>query len=109
MDSMSGNPNSAFKPVKPVKHRHARFDPIRLMSGFLPAFRHLETGEIRLCQLADGRIARRHLLDSLPDDWILERDASGRPAALVSEIEPGFLRGIQFWTLQNLANPRLDG
>ena len=86
-----------------------RFDSSGLVSGFLPAFRHLETGEIRLCQLADGRISRRHLLDSLPDDWILERDAHGRPAALVSEVEPGFLRGIQFWTLQNLANPRLDG
>lgn len=84
-------------------------DSSGLVSGFLPAFRHLETGEIRLCQLADGRLSRRHLLDSLPEDWILERDASGRPAALVSEVEPGFLRGIQFWTLQNLANPRLDG
>ncbi|MTW20949.1 hypothetical protein [Allochromatium palmeri] len=86
-----------------------RLDSSGLVSGFLPAFRHLATGEIRLCQLADGRISVRHLLDSLPDDWIQERDSSGRPATLVSDIEPGFLRGIQFWTLENLAHPALDG
>lgn len=106
---MSLDPNIALNAPGRPRAEVRRFDSSGLVSGFLPAFRHLETGEIRLCQLADGRLSRRHLLDSLPDDWILERDASGRPAALVSEVEPGFLRGIQFWTLQNLANPRLDG
>lgn len=86
-----------------------RLDSSGLVSGFLPAFRHLATGEIRLCQLADGQISRRHLLDSLPDDWIQERDSSGRASTLVSDIEPGFLRGIQFWTLDNLMHPALDG
>lgn len=106
---MSHDPSLSSNVPEPPRAALQRFDSSALVSGFLPAFRHLETGEIRLCQLADGRISRRHLLDSLPDDWILERDARGRPAALVSEVEPGFLRGIQFWTLQNLANPRLDG
>lgn len=106
---MSRDPSSRLNVPDGPRAGVRRFDSSGLVSGFLPAFRHLETGEIRLCQLDDGRISRRHLLDSLPDDWILERDASGRPAALVSEVEPGFLRGIQFWTLQNLANPRLDG
>lgn len=80
-----------------------------LARGFIPAFRHLGTGEIRLCRLADGRISGSHVLDSLPEDWIEERDADGHPAALVSEVEPGFLRGSQFWTLENLIHPRLDG
>ncbi len=80
-----------------------------LTRGFMPAFRHLRTGEIRLCRFTDGQLARAHLLDTLPDDWIEERDPEGRPASLISEVEPGFLRGIQFWTLDNLVHPRLDG
>lgn len=99
------SPNTSGRPPAEVR----RFDASGLVRGFLPAFRHIETGEIRLCRQADGCLSRHHLLDSLPDDWILERDAGGRPATLVSQVEPGFLRGIQFWTLQNLANPRLDG
>ncbi|QIK36983.1 hypothetical protein GWK36_02070 [Caldichromatium japonicum] len=80
-----------------------------LTRGFMPAFRHLGTGEIRLCRLVDGQLSMAHLLDSLPDDWIEERDADGHPASLISEVEPGFLRGSQFWTLDNLVHPRLDG
>ncbi|MBK1717768.1 hypothetical protein CKO27_08965 [Thiocystis violacea] len=84
-------------------------DPACLVSGFLPAFRHLETGEIRLCRQEDGGLSRGHLLDSLPDHWILERDARGRPTILVTAVEPGFLRGIEFWNLENLTHPVLDG
>ena len=79
------------------------------IAGFLPAFRHLETGEVRLCRMQDGRLSREHLLDGLPDHWVLERDAGGRPAALVLAIEPGFVRGIEFWTLDDLNHPALDG
>jgi hypothetical protein len=79
-----------------------------LMTGFSPAFRHLETGEVRLCRMRDGRLSREHLLDGLPDHWVLDRDSRGRPAALASEIEPGFLRGIEFWTLDDFTHPALD-
>jgi hypothetical protein len=84
-------------------------DAAKLVNGFLPAFRHLETGEVRLCRLEDGRPSRRYRLDSLPDHWVLERDARGEPSALVSAVEPGFLRGIQFWSLEDLVHPALDG
>ena len=80
-----------------------------LILGFLPAFRHRESGEVRLCQLTDGRIARMHLLDSLPAHWVAERDGDGRPAALFASVEPGYLRGDEFWRLGDLAHPTLDG
>lgn len=80
-----------------------------LLVGFLPAFRHRQTGEVRLCQLADGRVASVHLLDSLPTDWVAVRDGCGRPAALIAAIEAGYLRGDAFWTLGDLIHPSLDG
>ena len=89
--------------------RCRRADAASLAFGFIPAFRHLETGEVRLCQLADGRVSTDHLLDSLPNHWVLERDAKGRPMILVSAIEPGFIRGIQFWSLEDMVHPALDG
>ncbi len=80
-----------------------------LVVGFLPAFRHRLSGEVRLCQLTDGRIARVHLLDSMPAHWVAERDWDGRPSALVAAVEPGYLRGDAFWRLEDLAHPGLDG
>lgn len=80
-----------------------------LIVGFLPAFRHRDSGEVRLCQLPDGGLAREHLLDSLPAHWVAERDWDGRPTALVAAVEPGYLRGPEFWRLRDLAQPHLDG
>lgn len=80
-----------------------------LIVGFLPAFRHQGSGEVRLCQFTDGRIARVHLLDSLPSHWVAERDWDGRPSALVAAVEPGYLRGAEFWRLEDFTHPGLDG
>ena len=80
-----------------------------LLIGFLPAFRHQQTGEVHLCQLADGRVAAMHLLDSLPAAWVAVRDGCGRPASLIPAIEAGYLRGEEFWTLGDLIHPGLDG
>ncbi|EXJ16854.1 hypothetical protein [Imhoffiella purpurea] len=80
-----------------------------LSVGFLPAFRHQESGEVRLCQFSDGSISPIHLIDCLPSRWVRERDAEGRPSALIGAIEAGFLRGADFWSLRDLLHPRLDG
>jgi hypothetical protein len=80
-----------------------------LLLGFIPAFRHQDSGEIRLCQGADGRIARQHLLDALPAAWVVERDREGRAVALAAAVEPGYLRGDTFWRLYDLTHPTLDG
>lgn len=90
-----------------VRGQRWRLSPA-LTLGFLPAFRHRELGEVRLCQFSDGRIARKHLLDSLPAHWVAERDENGRPQALIAAVEAGYLRGAEFWRLDDLAHPVLD-
>lgn len=111
---MQGNQDISYsRPAESVSTGRAE-DPRRLtldglVMGFRPAFRHLESGEVRLCRSRDGRLSRTHLLDGLPDHWIMERDAKSRPCALVQAVEPGFLRGIAFWTLGDLERPALDG
>lgn len=79
-----------------------------LAAGFLPAFRHGADGQVRLCLTDDGRLSSVHLLDSLPSDWVSERDDCGRPMALVDQVSAGYLRGDQFWSLGDLRSPRLD-
>lgn len=77
-------------------------------AGFLPAFRHESDGQVRLCLTDDGRLSSVHLLDSLPADWVAERDQDGRPMALVDQVSAGYLRGDQFWSLGDLRRPKLD-
>lgn len=79
-----------------------------LVAGFLPAFRHRHSGEVRLCRAPGGGIAWIHVLDSLPGDWVVERDGEGRPTVLLAAVEAGFLRGDQFWRLEDLAHPTPD-
>ncbi len=79
-----------------------------LTAGFLPAFQHQDTGEVRLCLLDDGRIAPLHVLDSLPSAWVACRDADGRPSALIGQINAGYLRGSEFWSLHDIRIPRHD-
>lgn len=80
-----------------------------LAAGFLSAFRHQQSGEVRLCQFSDGTLAPMHVLDQLPTHWVSERDRDGRPTALITGIEAGYLRGESFWTLDDLRHPGLDG
>lgn len=79
-----------------------------LAVGFLPAFRHEADGQVRLCLTEDGRLSSVHLIDSLPADWVAERDDQGRPLALVEQVSAGYLRGHQFWSLGELRHPCLD-
>ncbi|MBK5969176.1 MULTISPECIES: hypothetical protein [Thiorhodovibrio] len=82
--------------------------PPTLAAGFLPAFRHELDGEVRLCLTDDGRLSSVHLLDSLPAEWVAERDDHGRVMALVEQVSAGYLRGHEFWSLGELRRPRLD-
>lgn len=98
--------NSAFLPPPPEV---AEVLPTALAAGFLPAFRHEGDGQVRLCLLEDGHLAGLHVLDSLPADWVAERDETGRPLVLVDQVSAGYLRGAEFWSIGDLRRPRLDG
>ena len=72
--------------------------------GFLPAFRDGETGQSELSLFSDGSPAPMHLLDGLPEAWIVERDPAGRVVACKSSVVAGFLLGDVFYTRNDAAN-----
>ncbi len=63
----------------------------------LPAFQDLETGETHLSMHADGSVATVHLLEGLPDTWILERNGQGQVMAVKESVVAGFVRGGEFY------------
>ena len=70
--------------------------------GFLPAFLDRESGDTRLSVSADGEPMPFHVLDGLPEDWVLAREGR-RVLAVKESIISGFLRGDQFYTREEAA------
>lgn len=66
--------------------------------GFRPAFLDRETSIVYPSCFDDGRPAPFHLLDGLPEDLVLARDAAGRAAALKDSVVAGFVRGDRFYS-----------
>lgn len=77
--------------------------------GFLPAFQDIYTQEVHLSVNANGSPSHIHVLDHLPDHWVMERDANGQIAALKEGIIAGFMRLGRFYTRADLANLPWDG
>lgn len=76
--------------------------------GFMPAFRDVVTGETHLSTNADGSLAPIHLLDGIPDEWVVERNAQGLAVALRETIIPGYVRSGRFFTHGQLQAGLLD-
>jgi hypothetical protein len=72
-------------------------------SGFLPAFKDTASGNVYLARYADGTPAPMHLLEGLPEDLVIRRDATGRTAAVKGSLVAGFLRGGRFYTREQAA------
>ena len=71
--------------------------------GFRPAFMDLETAAVYLARFADGRPAPFHLLDGLPDELVLSRDAAGRVAEIRASVISGFEQDGRFYTRDEAA------
>ena len=71
--------------------------------GFVPAFCDYETGRTELSRFADGSPAPIHLIAALPDDWVVERDHTGRAAAVKGTVIAGFLLDGKFYTREQAA------
>jgi len=61
------------------------------------------TGQSEFSRFADGQPAPMHLLDGLPDLWVVKRDAQGRVSALEDTVIAGFIRGGHFYTREQAA------
>jgi hypothetical protein len=71
--------------------------------GFVPAFCDCATGHIYRSCFANGCPAPIHLLDGLPDELVLARNAQGRPVALLPSVIAGFIRDHDFYTREQAA------
>ena len=73
-------------------------------SGFIPSFCDTETGAVQISRFKNGLPAPMHLLEGLPDEWVSERDPSGRVASLKASVIAGFLYKNSFYTREQAAN-----
>jgi len=70
---------------------------------YIPAFLDGDTAEVFLSRYADGQPAPIHLLDGLPTQCVLKRDAYGLVLAVKASIVSGFCRDGQFYTRDQVA------
>jgi hypothetical protein len=99
---------SLSQPQHPAYHETREHTVGPALMGFLPAFRDLHTQEIHLSVSGNGKLASVHLLDHLPDHWVIERDELGRITALKEGIVAGFMRQDRFFTRAELARTPCD-
>ena len=66
-------------------------------SGFKPAFKDVDTGQVYLSCFVDGKLAPIHLLDGLPEDLILERNRYGQATRVKARIVSGFEKCGKFF------------
>ena len=66
--------------------------------GFIPAFRDRETGRVYLSRFPDGRPARFHTLQGLPDAVVTARTSDGRVQCVKPALQSGFVRCGVFYT-----------
>ncbi|MGD8590546.1 MAG: hypothetical protein PVG22_17115 [Chromatiales bacterium] len=71
--------------------------------GFFPAFYDRDTGKIELSRFANGTLAPIHLLEGLPDAWVVERGVNGMTRAIKQSVIAGFVHGGSFYTRQEAA------
>jgi hypothetical protein len=69
---------------------------------FIPAFKDRLTGETHASVFEDGRPAMIHLLDGLPEHWIVSRDKDRHVTAVLETIISGFLRNGVFFTREEV-------
>ena len=81
---------------------------LELWSGFQPAFINVTTGETHLSVDSNGELSIDHSFHGLPDDWVIDRDSSGEPLALHTDIVAGYWRNSEFYDLRSLHRIPID-
>src|SRR5215831_19265356 len=71
--------------------------------GFRPAFFDTETGTIYPSCFANGTPAPFHMIDGLPTEVVVERDALGHPSTVKRSIVSGFMRNDRFYSREQAA------
>ncbi|MFV2060008.1 MAG: hypothetical protein ACC653_04940 [Gammaproteobacteria bacterium] len=71
--------------------------------GFLPAFRDTSSDTIYLSRYSDGRLAKVHILDGMPDNLIVSTE-EGHVKAVSKSVIAGFVLNGVFYTRAEAAN-----
>ena len=71
--------------------------------GFRPAFLDTDTNTVYLSRFSDGHPAPFHLLDGLPDELVLQRNASGTVESVKPAVVSGFVRAGRFCSREEAA------
>ena len=71
--------------------------------GFVPAFHDTRSQRTVLSRFANGATAPLHLLEGLPEEWVVARDPAGRVTAVKDSVIAGFLRQGKFYTREQAA------
>jgi hypothetical protein len=66
--------------------------------GFRPAFLDTYTNTVYISRFSDGHPAPLNLLDGLPDEFVLQRNASGRVEAVKPAVVSEFVRAGSFYS-----------
>jgi len=77
-------------------------------NGFIPAFHDKETGQVEISRFLNGQPAPMHMIEGLPESWIVERDAASKATAIKQSIIAGFVREDCFYTRSQAAEAVLD-
>ena len=67
-------------------------------SGFIPAFYDKETGQVEISRFPNGQPAPMHMIEGLPENWIVDRDATSKATAIKQSVVAGFVREGCFFT-----------
>lgn len=98
---------SEQQPATYISHAVAHMPDF--LAGMQPAFLNPLTGEAHLSQTAEGMPSPDYGFEGLPDAWVVERDAEGKPTALHPNIIAGYWRDARFVALSQLSQMPLDG
>lgn len=71
--------------------------------GFIPAFYDTHSCQAVVSRFANGAPAPLHVLEGLPEEWVVARDKSGRVAAVKDFVIAGFIHQGRFYTREQAA------
>ncbi len=71
--------------------------------GFIPAFYDTHSCQAIVSRFANGAPAPLHVLEGLPEEWVVARDKSGRVAAVKDFVIAGFIQHGRFYTREQAA------
>jgi hypothetical protein len=66
--------------------------------GFVPAFFDTESRTVAISRFANGNPAPIHVLDGLPEEWVVYRDDCGKVRTVKTSVIAGFVCRGTFYT-----------